>query len=126
MPFWRNLNASGGEFDRQEITPSQKNSGRRLHLHCQPQSIRRTLTVRHAKTLKNNSILANTVKVRGLQKEPLYIIILYNRNVCLHCSVEPSLHAWFCGNSPSSFGMIDSTDRQIDHTFIYREKDNMY
>ena len=43
------------------------------------------------------------------------------QSVHLHCGVECSLHARFCGDWPSSFGVIDVTDRQTDQTFIDRD-----
>ena len=40
------------------------------------------------------------------------------RSVRLHCGVENSLHVRFRGDRPSTFGVIDVTDRQTDQTFI--------
>ena len=40
------------------------------------------------------------------------------QSVRLHCGMESSLHARFRGDRPGSFGVIDVTDRQTDHTRV--------
>ena len=47
------------------------------------------------------------------------------RSVRLHCGVESSLHARFCGDRPGSYSVIDVTDRQTDQTFIDIEIHNI-
>ena len=36
------------------------------------------------------------------------------QSTSLHCGVECSVHARFCGGWPGCFGVIDVTDNQID------------
>ena len=46
------------------------------------------------------------------------------QSVCLHCGVERSLYARFCGDWPGSFGVIDVKDRKTDKSDFYRYRED--